>query len=156
MIQIYGKGGHARMIASLLKGPVSFFDDQDYHKADARASWIIGVGNNEDRQKIAKKLGQAQFTNALSGLAVQTSDIGVGVVISLGAVVQGDVKIGNHVIINTSASIDHDCQIGDFCHIAPNATLCGTVSVGSGSFIGAGSVISVSYTHLTLPTTPYV
>jgi len=141
MIQIYGKGGHARMIASILEQDASFFDDDDVHKASELSDWIIGVGHNSDRRKIAEKLGDVQFVNALKGLVINTNDIGVGVVISLGAVVQNDVKIGNHVIINTSASIDHDCNIGDFCHIAPNSTLCGGISIGAGTLIGAGSVI---------------
>ena len=33
MINIYGKGGHARMIASLTEEAVSFYDDSDYYKA---------------------------------------------------------------------------------------------------------------------------
>ena len=141
MIQIYGKGGHARMIASILDGEVSFFNDETFHEANNMSEWIIGIGNNSDRLKIATKLGDARFTNALGGLVVKTDDIGVGVVISLGAVIQGDVKIGDHVIVNTSASIDHDCIIGKFCHIAPNSTLCGGVTIGDGTLIGAGSVI---------------
>lgn len=41
--------------------------------------------------------------------------------------------------INTGASIDHDNDIGDFVHIAPNATLCGHVTVGEGTFVGVGA-----------------
>ena len=37
--------------------------------------------------------------------------------------------------------IEHECIIGDFSHIAPGAVLCGSVSIGKGSFIGANSVI---------------
>jgi len=141
MIQIYGKGGHARMIASILEKEVHFYNDEDFHLASIDSDWIIGIGNNSDREKIVKKLTKARFTNAINGLSVKTNNIGYGVVISIGVTIQYNVKIGNHVIVNTSASIDHDCNIDDFCHIAPNSTLCGGVSIGAGTLIGAGSVI---------------
>lgn len=141
MINIYGKGGHARMIASLIDDNYSFYNDDDFYKVDPTFQWIIGVGDNSSRKKIALKLGNANFINANKGLYVMAREIGTGVVISPGAVIQNDVSIGNHVIINTSASVDHDCVIGDFVHIAPNATLCGAVEIGEGSFIGAGTVV---------------
>lgn len=141
MINIYGKGGHARMIASLIEDTVTFYDDSDYHKAKDLL-WIIGVGNNEHRKTIANKLKGSDFTNVDLGTYVATDvTIGEGVVIAPGAVIQNTVTIGNHVIINTGASVDHDCEIGDFCHIAPNSTLCGAVKIGAGTLIGAGSVI---------------
>jgi len=141
MVNIYGKGGHARMIASLIDDSYSFYNDDDFYKADPRFDWIIGVGDNSNRKKIALKLGNVDFINADLGLYVMEYEIGTGVVIAPGAVIQNDVSIGNHVIINTSASVDHDCVIRDFVHIAPNATLCGAVEIGEGSFIGAGSVV---------------
>jgi sugar O-acyltransferase (sialic acid O-acetyltransferase NeuD family) len=141
MINIYGKGGHARMIASLTEETVSFYDDTDYHKAKDLL-WIIGVGDNQNRKKIADRLKGSEFINIDLGTYVASDVIlGEGVVIGPGAVIQNGVTLGNHVIINTSASVDHDCEIGDFCHIAPNSTLCGEVKIGSGTLIGAGSVV---------------
>jgi sugar O-acyltransferase (sialic acid O-acetyltransferase NeuD family) len=58
-----------------------------------------------------------------------------------GAVIQSCVSIGKHCIINTTASVDHDCLLEDYVHISPNATLCGAVSVGEGSQVGAGAVV---------------
>lgn len=129
------------MIASLLDDSYSFFNDDDFYKADPTFDWIIGIGDNSNRRKIANKLGKVNFVNADQGLYVNSNEIGQGVVISPGAVIQNDAIIGNHVIINTCASVDHDCLIEDFVHIAPNSTLCGGVSVGEGTIIGAGSVI---------------
>ena len=45
------------------------------------------------------------------------------------------------MIINHGAVVDHDCTIGDFSHIAPNATLGGSVRVGSNVLIGTGANI---------------
>lgn len=141
MINIYGKGGHAKMIASLIKDSVFFYNDMDYHIA-RDISWIIGVGDNQNRKKIAEKLKGSDFVNINLGMYMASDvTLGKGIVIAPGAVIQNNVMIGNHVIINTSSSVDHDCEIGDYCHIAPNSTLCGAVKIGSGTLIGAGSVV---------------
>ena len=58
-----------------------------------------------------------------------------------GVAIEADTLIGKHCIINTFSSINHECRIGDFVHISPNATLCGGVEVGEGSWIGAGAVV---------------
>lgn len=141
MINIYGKGGHARMIASLLKETVSFYDDTDYYKAKDHP-WIIGIGDNGNRKKIAERLKNVEFVNVDMGIYVASDvKIGIGTLIAPGSVIQNTAFIGNHVIINTSASVDHDCEIGNYCHIAPNSTLCGAVKIGTGTIIGAGSVV---------------
>jgi sugar O-acyltransferase (sialic acid O-acetyltransferase NeuD family) len=143
MINIYGKGGHARMIASLIDAECNFYDDTDYQLADENP-WLVGIGNNSDRKKVTEKLIEqgCQVLTIDLGLYVSTTvDIGFGSVIAPGSIIQNDVVAGNGVIVNTSASIDHDCVIGDYCHIAPNTTLCGGVKIGNGTLIGAGSVI---------------
>lgn len=68
-------------------------------------------------------------------------ELSQGVQIMAGAVIQPGAKVGEGTIINTRASVDHDCHIGPHVHIAPGATLCGTVRVGKGAFIGAGAVV---------------
>jgi acetyltransferase-like isoleucine patch superfamily enzyme len=37
--------------------------------------------------------------------------------------------------------VDHDCIIGDYVHIAPQATLCGGITIGEGTLIGANAII---------------
>jgi sugar O-acyltransferase (sialic acid O-acetyltransferase NeuD family) len=68
-------------------------------------------------------------------------DQGNGLVAMDGVIVQTGTILGDAVILNTRCSIDHDCRIGEFTHIAPGATVCGNVEIGSGCLIGAGSVI---------------
>jgi len=141
MINIYGKGGHAKMIASLLNETCLFYNDHDYEKAD-NYPWVIAIGNNQDRKKVVTfNLSNANFIVVNAGLYIAADTIEEGVQISPGAVIQNGVIIKKHSIINTSASIDHDCIIGEYCHIAPNTTLCGAVEIGDGTLIGAGSVI---------------
>ena len=68
-------------------------------------------------------------------------DLGVGVQLMAGSVVQSHACLGNDVVVNTRASVDHDCRIGDHVHVAPGAVLLGEVEVGAAAFIGAGAVI---------------
>lgn len=59
-----------------------------------------------------------------------------------GAVINPGVGIGKGCIINTCSSVDHDCDVGGYVHIAVGSHLCGTVSVGDGTWIGAGATVS--------------
>lgn len=64
-----------------------------------------------------------------------------GVQVMAGAVIQPGCDIGANSIVNTRACVDHDCRIGRDVHIAPGATLCGTVTVEDGAFVGAGATV---------------
>lgn len=50
-------------------------------------------------------------------------------------------EVGKGVILNTGSIIEHECKLSDYVHIAPGAVLCGNVSVGEESFVGANSVV---------------
>jgi sugar O-acyltransferase (sialic acid O-acetyltransferase NeuD family) len=67
--------------------------------------------------------------------------LGDGVQVMAGVVIQPGCAIGENSIINTMAGVDHDCRIGRDVHVAPGATLCGTVTVEDGAFIGAGATV---------------
>ncbi|MFN4146657.1 MAG: acetyltransferase [Runella sp.] len=158
---LYGASGHAKVIISCLNASgiaVSQIFDDDLTKKDLWGIPVVGVytpniaidepliisiGNNAIREKVAASIrhwfGVALHPKALIDDSVK---IGEGSVILHGAVVQADTQIGKHVIINTLSSVDHDCVIEDFVHIAPRATLCGSISVGKGTLIGAGAVIT--------------
>jgi len=108
--------------------------------------WFVGIGNSKIRKTIVDRLveqGADMPSSILHTTAVisPSSKIGSGVLIAAGSVINPLVNIEDGCIVNTSASIDHECLIGAYSHIAPNATLCGNVSVGTHSFVGAGSVI---------------
>ena len=44
-------------------------------------------------------------------------------------------------IINTGAIVEHDCKIGSFSHIVIGSVLCGRVTVGEHTLIGANSTV---------------
>lgn len=84
-----------------------------------------------------------KFTSVIHETAVVSSyaNLGEGVQIMAGTIIQPFAKIADNTIINTSSSIDHDCSIGENCHIAPGVTLSGNVTVGDCTHIGTGSTI---------------
>lgn len=158
---IYGASGHGKVIAdcilSDLNEVIAFIDDAPKEnsweeipilpamqfESFASSLYVIAIGKNETRKKVAKKLENAKFgvVKHASSIISRTSKIAEGTVLMAFSFINTNVNIGNHCIINSKASVDHDCVIGDFVHIAPNATLCGHVHVGEGTFVGAGAVV---------------
>jgi len=166
---VIGAGGHARVIADIIQqsGDVvlGFLDDNvkgvvmglpvlgkitDALNCDNRASFVIGIGNNWTRKRIAEQYHLNWYT-AIHPAAVIASDVEIkeGTVLMAGAIVNTGVRIGKHCIINTGTVIEHDNCIADYVHVSPHATLCGTVSVGELTHIGGGATIinNLSVTH---------
>lgn len=71
----------------------------------------------------------------------ETAILGEGTQVLALAVVAADAQIGVACIINHRAAVDHESILGDGVHLAPGATLCGCVRLGSNVMIGAGSVV---------------
>ena len=144
MINIYGKGDHAKVVSSSIRlQQFKFYDDSDFDHS-AEGLWVIGIGNNKIRKRIAEEvLNSKRFISTLSANSIchSSSIIGEGTQVMAGAVIQMGTRVGSHSVINTAASVDHDCKLGKYSFIGPNATLCGGVTIGECSFIGAGAVI---------------
>jgi UDP-perosamine 4-acetyltransferase len=70
-----------------------------------------------------------------------TVQLGRGVQVMAGAIVQCGAIVGENCVLNTGSLIDHDCRIGAHAFVSPGATLCGEVDVGEDAFIGAASVV---------------
>lgn len=157
---IYGASGHSKVIIEIIEkagGSIEGLYDDDPEKKLlfnyevtneksilelADANWIIGIGDNTIRKKIADN-NLLNYTIAvnISANISRRIKIGNGTVIMPGVSINSSSIIGSHAIINTNASVDHDCIIENFVHVSPNATLCGGVTVGEGTHIGAGAVI---------------
>lgn len=155
---LYGASGHAKVIIDIIKANQlelnALFDDNEQltnllgypiwspSLINEKIDLLISIGNNEIRRKIAEMLPMNFVTLAHpSAIISPTATLDSGSVVMQGAILQSDVKVGKHVIVNTAASIDHECVLADYVHVSPNSTLCGNVSVGEGTWIGAGSVI---------------
>ncbi len=168
---IIGAGGHAKVIANVINksGDIvkGFLDDnieigtviikeKNYKVIGTfedivhlqlkypNAEFIIGIGNNELRKKIAEKYDEIlNFYTAIdsnSQIALDV-EIGKGSAILANACINTSAKIGKHCIINTAAIIEHDNILEDYVHVSPNATLSGTVKVGKLTHIGSGAVV---------------
>jgi sugar O-acyltransferase (sialic acid O-acetyltransferase NeuD family) len=109
------------------------------------ANGIGSIATTELRQDVQRGLERAGWrfmtVQHPSAIVSPRAQIGQGVQILAGSIVQVGAKIGEGSIVNTGAVIEHDCDVGSFVHTAPRALLCGDVKVGSGSHVGAGSVV---------------
>ena len=168
---VFGAGGHAKVVIDIIEQQGSYeiaglLDDDLKHqgkrffgypvlgtRADLPALFsaqlrhaIVTIGDNASRAAVAAHLDQhgwrfasAVHPRASMGRGVK---IGPGSVVMAGCVVNADAYLGGQVIINTGATVDHDCRIEDAVHIAPGCHLCGGVSVGHRSLLGAGTTVT--------------
>lgn len=157
---LYGKGGHAKVIVDCLQAlglKVSYFFDDDIYKQEispeiltrpydptlsSNEDIIISIGDNLIRKTVAQRIkhsfGQVIHPSALTS---PSAEIKEGTTVVHGAIIQSNASVGQHCIINTGAIVEHDCKILDFVHVAPRATICGSVTIGEGTLVGAAAVI---------------
>lgn len=104
--------------------------------------YIIAIGNNAARQRIAESIAADWYTVIHPTAVVSKyASVGKGSVVLPRSVINAGAVIGNHCIINTAAIVEHDNRIGDYVHISPNAALAGTVTVGECTQIGIGASV---------------
>lgn len=159
---IIGAGGHGKVIAdnAVKNGytDICFLDDHAAGSCmgypvigvgadipmldDGKTDFIIGVGNNEARKRIAERYDVNWITliHPSAHIGVNVA-IGKGTVVMAGAVINACSSVGEHCIINTCAIVEHDNQLGDYVHISPRAALGGTVRIGTLTHVGIGAVV---------------
>ena len=166
---LLGAGGHAKVLLDILleqnaeivgiaeKGgverPTDLFgvpiigSDSDVERYSPREIELVNgigsIGSTALRKRVYEKfkaLGY-RFRRVVHSSAVVSrwGELGEGVQVAAGAVINIGARIGENSIVNTNASVDHDCVIGAHVHIAPGVTLSGGVIVGDGSHIGTGA-----------------
>jgi len=163
---VVGAGGHARSVVDIalqigeyeivgciapvpgdvLGVPVIGSDDDLASFFAKGIKYIfVAIGKNHRRYRLYNQAISMGFepVNIISRQAVLSPRIslGKGICVMAGAVVNVNTSIGDNCIINTCCSIDHDCYIGMSSHIAPGATLSGTVKIGDGVHIGTGASV---------------
>ncbi|TDF93490.1 acetyltransferase [Paenibacillus piri] len=170
-ILVIGGGGHARVLIDgmLLQGRtiigytemdtgakreailgVPFVGGDDcIHRYSPHELLLVNgigsIGSPERRRKIfesfkSKGYSFYSFVHP-SAILAPTAQLGEGVQIMAGAIVQTGSSIGDNTILNTKASVDHDCNIGNHVHLAPGTTLSGSVHVEDGVHIGTGATV---------------
>ena len=119
--------------------------DSNFQGWDLKLAYILGIGENNLRYKIAQLLlSNSKIIESVidaNAIISKSANIGVGVFASKGVLVNAFSKIRDFAILNTGCIIEHECEIGAAAHIAPGAVLAGNVKIGNRSFIGANSVI---------------
>ncbi len=159
---IIGAGGHGRVLADLaLKlgyRDIAFLDDracglcmgfpilgttgQIRRFDDGNTGFVIGVGNNEIRKKIAEgcPVNWVSLIHPSAQIGAGVS-IGPGTVVLAGAVINACADVGSHCVLNTGAIVEHDSVLGDYVHICPGAALGGSVRVGHLTQVGIGAAV---------------
>ena len=158
-LAIIGAGGHSAVIADWAAASrqfdkISRFDDslsEGFKHADgvslARQNWqfVIGIGDNAVRIRVAEELAQQDATFAIvvhpGAIISEGATIAPGSVVAPGVVVNVSAQIGKHCILNTGATIDHHCSLADGVHVGPGANLAGGVHAGLGAFFGVGACV---------------
>ena len=129
---------------------LGFENDEDFLPWSQKVSFILGIGDNYLRQKVALLIESKQKTIETvihsSASISKTVSIGSGTFINKNVSINAFAKIGKNVILNTACIIEHECVILNNVHIAPGAVLTGNVSVGENSFVGANAVIKQGVT----------
>lgn len=159
---IIGAGGHAKTVTDIaLKNgytDICFVDDNVTGECmgypiiakcdslenlnDGKSDFVIAIGNNEIRERIAAKCDLNWVTLIHPSAQIASNvNIELGTVIMAAAVVNPCSKIGKHTIINTRAVVEHDNVIDNFAHISPGSVLGGNVTVGKRTQIGLGAIV---------------
>ncbi|WP_041577443.1 acetyltransferase [Bdellovibrio bacteriovorus] len=167
-IVIFGCGGHAKVITDIIQATTNhtiaaFFDNTPknseflghpvfsdlqqlatFCRTKNITQAAIAIGNNSARRKLAAEASQIGLELPVlihpKTVISPSAKIGPGTVVMPGVIVNSDAIIESGCILNSGAVIEHDCSIGAFSHIAPGSVLCGGVTVGELTLIGARSV----------------
>lgn len=187
---ILGAGGHASVLVDILKqqniaisgifspeldekrqvfSGIPIYADEDLLQTYSRKSTLLinGIGSipgNELRARLLQKFLKLgfSFSQVIASTATVSpyAQLGKGVQVLQGAIIQAGAVIGDHTIVNSGAIVEHDCIIGSNNHIAPGVTLSGqvkteeyvhigtgasviqSITIGKNSIIGAGSTIA--------------
>ena len=114
-------------------------------KWDNVDSFILGIGDNSIRQKVANFIlsKNKEILNVIhpSAIISNIATFGVGNFIAASVIVNALAKIADNCILNTGCIVEHECSIESGAHIAPGTVLAGNVTVGKNSFIGANTVV---------------
>jgi len=103
------------------------------------------LGKGDVRNRLYAQLKEIGFSLPVvvdpSAVVAEDALLGEGCFVGKRAVVNSAAQIGKMAIINTGAIIEHDCVVGDFTHVAVGAVLCGCVTLGAESMIGANATV---------------
>ena len=167
---VIGAGGHAKVLIDCLDqmgatvlgcldadpalrgkmvGRVTVLGDDSLLERHAPESVLlvnaIGSTQTMERRRAVYEMLKAKgysFATVLHPTAVIGAgvELGEGVQVMAGGVVQAGTRIGANSIVNTGVSVDHDCVIGAHVHLAPGCVVSGGVTIGDRTHFGTAAV----------------
>jgi UDP-N-acetylbacillosamine N-acetyltransferase len=157
-IFIYGASGHGKVIADIIQASGftvgGWIDDdatkpflswEDFCALHSHASIALGLGSNELRYAIAKKIKHAGHSLPVlihpTAVVSPSASLQEGSVVMPLCVINAETKIAAGTIINSGSIIEHNCSIGEYVHISPNSSIAGNVKIGNFTHIGIGTSI---------------
>jgi len=121
-----------------IKGAIDQLGQQQAWDPDRHAllNAVGSAGLPRARQAVYERARAAGFAfQTLAHPAAVVADnaaLGEGAQVLAGAVVGAGATVGDNALVNTHASLDHDAVLGPHGHLAPGATVCGSVRIGAG------------------------
>lgn len=127
---------------------------------------FVAIGDNFTRQKMVAKIAalnpQLPFINAIHPYSTigKNVELGQGIAIMPGVVINSDSKIGDFCILNTNSSLGHDGVMKEYSSISSGvrtggnlllnrcsavsigATIIENITIGNDTIIGAGSLVT--------------
>lgn len=166
---VIGANGFAKQLfdvldESLIESLV-FYDDQNLdthflweypilHSLEAASEYFsengsdysIGLSKPRIRRLLSDKFNAigGKLTSVISKDIRKSSrvgEIGKGVTILSGAVIEPNVEIGKGCLVNLNVLITHDTKLGDYVELSPRVTLLGGCAVGDYTFIGSNATV---------------
>ena len=107
---------------------------------------IVGVGytqmkfRKESFLRFSDKIPMATIIHN-SAYVDPSCEIGKGVVVLPGSILDHSVKLEDNVLLNTGVSISHHSIVNAHTFIAPRVAIAGKTKVGASCFVGIGTII---------------
>lgn len=166
-VVVIGAGGHARPLIDAAQQAgfdIACVVDLNYSGADERIlgcaiaggtdlldgdavphAALLAIGDNSQRREWFDKLAASGwvFPNVVHPSATMSPhcNVGVGIFVNAGAIVNAAAKLGDNCIVNTGAIVDHESCLGSHSHVGPGAQIAGRVTIGRESFVGIGATV---------------
>jgi sugar O-acyltransferase (sialic acid O-acetyltransferase NeuD family) len=108
---------------------------------------LITIGDNWSRFKvyntIVEQMPSFEFVNAIHPSVVigKNVELGFGVVMMAGVIVNPLAKIGNFTFFATGCQVEHDCIIEEYASVSAGSVMGGHVTIGKFSAITLGVTI---------------
>lgn len=108
-------------------------------------SLAIGIGAPSILEKLYNRFFEKySFPNLIHPNFVghlETTELGIGNIITAGCVFTVDIKIGSFNVFNLNTTVGHDTVIGSFNVINPGSNISGGVTLGNRNLIGTNATI---------------